>query len=52
MQDSWVLEEGMIVKFSLVSFATCLLPLQLLLTGSFQQEEDKQPHWRDTLLTT
>ena len=38
----------MIVKFPLVLFATCLLPLQLLLQGSFQQEEVKQPHWRDT----
>ena len=35
-------------KFPLVPFSTCLLPLQLLLQGSFQQEEVKQPHWRDT----
>ena len=48
IKDSLVVEEGMIVKFPLVPFATCLLPLQLLLQGSFQQEEVKQPHWRDT----
>ena len=35
IQDSLV-EEGMIVKFPLVPFATCHLPLQLLLQGSFQ----------------
>ena len=38
----------MIVKFPLVLFSTCLLPLQLLLQGSFPQEEVKQPHCRDT----
>ena len=48
MQDSLVVQEGMIVKFPLVPFATCLFPLQLLLQGSFQLEEVKQPHWRDT----
>ena len=48
MQDSLVVEEGMIFIFPLVPFATCLLPLQLLLQGSFQQEEVKQPQWRDT----
>ena len=48
MQDSLVVEEGMMVKFSLVPFATCLLPLQLLLQGSFHQEEVKQLHLRDT----
>ena len=47
MQDSLVGEEGMMVKLSLVPFATCLLPLQLL-QGSFHQEEVKQPHLRDT----
>ena len=31
MQDSLVVEEGMIFKFPLVNFATCLLPLQLRL---------------------
>ena len=31
MQDNLVVEEGIMVKFSLVPFATCLLPLQLLL---------------------
>ena len=48
MQDSLVVEEGLIVKFPLVTFAPCLLPLQLQLPGSFQQEEVKQPNWRDT----
>ena len=48
MQDSLVVEEGMIVKFPFVPFATCILPLQLLLQGSFHQEEVKQPHHRDT----
>ena len=47
MQDRLVVEESMIVKFPLVPFATCLLPLQLLLQGSFRQEEVKQPHRRD-----
>ena len=31
MQDSLVDEEGMMVKLPLVTFATCLLPLQLLI---------------------
>ena len=31
IQDSLVVEEGMIVKFPSVPFATCLLHLQLLL---------------------
>ena len=31
MKYSLVVEEGMIVKFPLVPFATCLLPLQFLL---------------------
>ena len=47
MQDSLVVEEGMIVKFPLVPFATCLLPLQLLLQGSLQQEEVKQPRQKN-----
>ena len=38
MQDSLVVEEGMIVKFPLVLSAICLLPLQLLLQGSFYQK--------------
>ena len=38
-QDSLVVEESMIVKFPLVSFATCLLPLQLLLQGSFHKKK-------------
>ena len=48
MEDSLVVEEGMLVKFPLVPIATCLLHLQLLLQGSFHQEEVKQPHCRDT----
>ena len=36
------------VKFALVSFAACLLSLQLLIHGSFHQEEVRQPHHRDT----
>ena len=48
MEDSLVLEEGMLVKFPSVPFAICLLHQQLLLQGSFHQEEVKQPHCRDT----
>ena len=48
MQDSLMVEEGMIVKYLLVLFATCVLALQLLLQGSFHQEKVKQPHCRDT----
>ena len=48
MQESLVVEEGMMVKFSLVPFETCLLPLQLLLQGSFHPEEVKKSHLRDT----
>ena len=49
MQDFLVVEEGTIVIFTLVPFATCLLPMQLILIqGPFQQEEGKQPHLRDT----
>ena len=48
IMDSLMVEEGMIVKYNLVFFATCLLPLQLMLQGSFHREEDKQPHCRDT----
>ena len=40
-QDSLVLEEGMIVKFPLVYFATFAVT-------AFQQEELKQPHRRYT----
>ena len=38
----------MFIKFPLAPFATFLLHLQLLLQGSFHQEEVKQPHCRDT----
>ena len=48
MKDSLVEEEGIIVKYLLVPFATCVLALKLLLQGSFHQEEVKQPHCRDT----
>ena len=48
MEESLVVEEGMLVKFSSVPFATCLLHLQLLLQVSFNQEEVKQLHCRDT----
>ena len=34
MQDSLVVEEGLIVKLPLVPFSNCLLPLQLLATIS------------------
>ena len=37
MKDSLMVEEGMVVKSSLVSFGTCLLPLQLLLQDSFHR---------------
>ena len=48
MKDSLVVEKAMLVKFSSVPFATCLLHLQLLLQRSFHQEEVKQQHCRDT----
>ena len=35
MENSLVVEEGMLVKFHSVPFPTCLLYLQLLLQGSF-----------------
>ena len=43
-----MVEEVKLVKFLLGPFATFLLHLQLLLQGSFHQEEVKQPHCRDT----
>ena len=48
MQDSVVVGEGQMVKFPLVTFVTCILPLQLLLRGSFNQEKVKQPHFKYT----
>ena len=48
MEDYLVAEEVMLVKFPSVPFATCLLHQQLLLQGSFHQEEVKEPHGRDT----
>ena len=42
MEDSLVVEEGIMVKFPSVPFALCLLHLQLLLQGSFHQEEVKK----------
>ena len=46
MYDSLVVEEGIILKFLL---PTCILPIQILLQGSFCQEEVKQPQCRDVL---
>ena len=49
MEESLVVEEGMLVKLPLVPFATCLFYLQLLLQSFvFHQKEVKQPHCRDT----
>ena len=48
MQESLLVEEGMMVKFPLIPFVTCLLPLQLLLQASFRQEKVAQPHCIDT----
>ena len=48
MEDSLVVEEGILVKFPSVPFATCLLHLQFLLPGSFHQEDVKQPHCGDS----
>ena len=48
MKDSLVVEEGMLVKFPSVPFATCFLHLQLLLQGSFHQEDVKLPHCGDS----
>ena len=39
MEDSLVVEEGMLVKFPLVPFVTCLLHLQLLLQGFFTKKK-------------
>ena len=44
MQDSLVVEEGIMVRFSLVCLVIFLLSLQLLLQGSFHEEEVKQPN--------
>ena len=38
VQDSLVLEEGMMVKFPLVPFVFCLLELQLLLQDCFTKK--------------
>ena len=46
MQDSLV-DVGILGNFPWVPFTICILPLQLLLQGSFRQEEVKQPHHRD-----
>ena len=47
MQHSLAVAEGVMVKFL---FVTChlALSLQLLLQGSFHQEQVKQPHFRNT----
>ena len=39
MEDSLVVEEGILVKFPSVPLTTCLLHRQLWLQGSFHQEE-------------
>ena len=44
MEESLVVEKGVLVKSPLVPFATCLLHLKLLHQGSFLQEEVEQPH--------
>ena len=49
MQDSLVVEEGMMVKILLIIF---FLLLQLLLQGSFHQDKVKQPHSRETQTPT
>ena len=46
MQDSLV-DVGILGNFPWVPFTICILPLQLLLQGSFRQEEVKQAHHRD-----
>ena len=43
-----MVEEGMLAKFPSVPFATFLFHLQLLLQGTFHQEEVKQPNCRNT----
>ena len=43
-----MVEMGIIVKFPLVFLANFLLHLQLLIQGSFHQEQVKQPHGRET----
>ena len=48
MEDSLVVEEGMLRKLPSVPLGTCLLHLQLRFQGSFHQEEVKQPQCRDT----
>ena len=39
VEDNLVVEEGMLVKFPSVPFATCLLYLQLLLQGFFTKKK-------------
>ena len=39
MQESLVVEAGMMVTFLLVRFATCILPLQLLLKVLFTKKK-------------
>ena len=40
LQDRLVVEDSMRVKFPLVPFATCLLPLQLILQGVFLRQKE------------
>ena len=48
MEDSLVVEEGIMVKFPTVPFAMCLFHLQVMLQCSFHLEEVTQPYCRDT----
>ena len=48
VEDSLVVEEGMLEKFPPVPLAICRFHLQLLLQGSFHHEEVKQPICWDT----
>ena len=46
IQDGLVVEEVMMVNFTLVPFSSCLLSLQLLLLGFSCKGEVKQAHCR------
>ena len=46
LQDSLVVEEGMMINFPLVPQTTCPLPLQLLLKGSFRHQNFDNPALR------
>ena len=44
MQDSLVVEEGMLIQFPLVPFATCLLPLQKKLNNHIVEIHRRGAH--------